>query len=184
MDEHNAAPEGPEPQLRLSPPPDATTRADPPPGWYLDPTNLVALRFWDGASWTAHTSPIPPPTSAPVDVGSKTASLAAMTPDMELAAAVAAEATQVAEHAAQAAVAAVAAAREAALAAKEAALAAETQTRVAEDATQVAANAAQVAQQIDQAVSMALATNTPASWRAAAQLAVTLGVRATDEPKP
>jgi hypothetical protein len=46
----------------------------PAPGWYPDPSNAAAQRYWDGASWTEHTSaptyqqpvatpgtPVPPP---------------------------------------------------------------------------------------------------------------------------
>jgi hypothetical protein len=28
----------------------------PPPGWYADPQGLAAYRWWDGLTWTAHTS--------------------------------------------------------------------------------------------------------------------------------
>jgi uncharacterized membrane protein YhaH (DUF805 family) len=28
--------------------------ATPAPGWYPDPANAAALRYWDGAQWTAH----------------------------------------------------------------------------------------------------------------------------------
>lgn len=44
----------------------------PGPGWYLDPQSSGLYRFWDGASWTAHTAPVaapPAPTPAPTDWG-------------------------------------------------------------------------------------------------------------------
>jgi hypothetical protein len=28
----------------------------PPPGWYLDPSNAAALRWWDGSQWTSHSA--------------------------------------------------------------------------------------------------------------------------------
>lgn len=180
MDQHQSPAEGPAPQPLPGPPPDVTARAVPPPGWYLDPTNAVALRFWDGVAWTANTSPIPPPTSAPVELALETPHVSATTPDAQLATQAAVGAAQMAEQTAQAAMVAVEAAKEAAKEAKEAAQAAEVQTQAAEHATQVAADAAQVAQQIEQAVSKARAANTPEAWREAAQLAVMLG--ATDEP--
>lgn len=33
-----------------------------PPSWYTDPQGPQALRYWDGASWTASTAPMPQPT--------------------------------------------------------------------------------------------------------------------------
>jgi hypothetical protein len=39
------------------------------PGWYQDPRNDAALRWWDGSSWTAHTQPnavAPAPVQSPV----------------------------------------------------------------------------------------------------------------------
>jgi Protein of unknown function (DUF2510)/Bacterial PH domain len=26
----------------------------PPPGWYMDPSDVAALRWWDGSRWTDH----------------------------------------------------------------------------------------------------------------------------------
>lgn len=44
-----------------------------PPGWHPDPEDASQLRYWDGAEWTEHRSPVqattnvapPPPTAAP-----------------------------------------------------------------------------------------------------------------------
>jgi hypothetical protein len=36
-----------------------------PAGWYADPSNPAALRYWDGAAWTAHTAPAAPPAPPP-----------------------------------------------------------------------------------------------------------------------
>lgn len=33
-------------------------------GWYSDPANPVGLRYWDGAAWTQHVAPMPPPSAA------------------------------------------------------------------------------------------------------------------------
>lgn len=39
----------------------------PAAGWYADPSDATKLRYWDGAQWTDHTQPAPPPQSgAPV----------------------------------------------------------------------------------------------------------------------
>lgn len=35
----------------------------PPPGWYMDPENSAALRWWDGTGWAA---PLPNPVARPV----------------------------------------------------------------------------------------------------------------------
>lgn len=40
--------------------------AKPQAGWYLDPTQLDTVRYWDGAMWTAHTRPWPPPVEVPL----------------------------------------------------------------------------------------------------------------------
>lgn len=34
-------------------------------GWHKDPRNDALLRYWDGQSWTEHTSPAIPPPSDP-----------------------------------------------------------------------------------------------------------------------
>jgi membrane protease YdiL (CAAX protease family) len=34
-----------------------TPSGSPPPAWYRDPWSVAALRWWDGQSWTAFTSP-------------------------------------------------------------------------------------------------------------------------------
>lgn len=36
-----------------------------PPGWYADPADPYSLRWWDGTTWTGHTSPVQPPPPAP-----------------------------------------------------------------------------------------------------------------------
>lgn len=33
----------------------------PQPGWYPDTEMVNTLRYWDGAAWTAHRAPMPPP---------------------------------------------------------------------------------------------------------------------------
>ena len=43
----------------------------PGPGWHPDPHQHGFLRYWDGSSWTAHVSPIPPaPLTPPPAAGS------------------------------------------------------------------------------------------------------------------
>ncbi|WP_200806240.1 DUF2510 domain-containing protein [Demequina sp. NBRC 110052] len=37
-----------------------------PAGWYADPQVMGTLRYWDGARWTEHTAPMPPPATLPV----------------------------------------------------------------------------------------------------------------------
>lgn len=36
-----------------------------PPGWYRDPTVPAALRYWDGAAWTAHRHAVVSPVDRP-----------------------------------------------------------------------------------------------------------------------
>ena len=36
-----------------------------PAGWYDDPSDLAAFRWWSGAEWTTYTSPKPPPVVVP-----------------------------------------------------------------------------------------------------------------------
>lgn len=44
-----------------------------PPGWYADPSGAHALRYWDGATWTEHTSDQPaPPVPGPGTGGPQT----------------------------------------------------------------------------------------------------------------
>ena len=40
----------------VPPSPPAPPVSGPPPGWYPDPGNGAAVRYWDGAAWTAHQS--------------------------------------------------------------------------------------------------------------------------------
>jgi len=42
-----------------------TATAGPPPGWYLDPDGSEFMRWWDGADWTEHLTPMPEPPTAP-----------------------------------------------------------------------------------------------------------------------
>ena len=37
----------------------AEVPAGPPPGWYLDPGGLTAVRWWDGTQWGQQTQPLP-----------------------------------------------------------------------------------------------------------------------------
>lgn len=57
-----AAPAVPDPAVQPAssiPPPPPTL---PPAGWHADPRGTPGvLRYWDGAQWTEHTAPIPPP---------------------------------------------------------------------------------------------------------------------------
>jgi hypothetical protein len=43
---------------QLPPDYEAGTASRNPPGWYLDPIGLQALRWWDGAQWARHTQPL------------------------------------------------------------------------------------------------------------------------------
>lgn len=47
--------------LSYQQPPDhrMDTAAGAPPGWYLDPEGLQALRWWDGSQWGPYTQPLP-----------------------------------------------------------------------------------------------------------------------------
>ncbi len=40
-------------------------QSQPAPGWYPDPAGQVAVRWWDGRSWTPAVAPYPPPGSDP-----------------------------------------------------------------------------------------------------------------------
>ncbi len=37
------------------------TNGQPVAGWYADPQNAAQLRWWDGAQWSTHTTPVPQP---------------------------------------------------------------------------------------------------------------------------
>jgi uncharacterized RDD family membrane protein YckC len=50
----NAGPSGP-PQAQPQPQP-VQPSGSPAPGWYDDPQREARLRYWDGSSWTSHTS--------------------------------------------------------------------------------------------------------------------------------
>ncbi|HEX3678241.1 MAG TPA: DUF2510 domain-containing protein [Galbitalea sp.] len=54
-----------------------------PAGWYPDPAGSENLRWWDGATWTAHLAPRPAPTPTPVVQASAMPSVAA--PEMQTA---------------------------------------------------------------------------------------------------
>jgi hypothetical protein len=45
----------------------------PPAGWCPDPGNSAQLRYWDGSSWTEHTSPVlaPPPNAMSPPIASQ-----------------------------------------------------------------------------------------------------------------
>ena len=45
--------------------------APPPANWYVDPENHDQLRYWDGSTWTTHTTPhlAPTPTEPSPDLG-------------------------------------------------------------------------------------------------------------------
>ena len=40
-----------------------------PSGWYDDPQNPENLRYWDGVTWTAHTTPKKSPTADQSTIG-------------------------------------------------------------------------------------------------------------------
>lgn len=64
---HRAERQPDEQIVRPAPPasvaPSGVPAADdaPPPGWYRDPSGELRWRWWDGASWTAHTAEAHPP---------------------------------------------------------------------------------------------------------------------------
>lgn len=39
---------------------DRAIPARPPAGWYVDPSNAMQLRWWDGTDWRVETKPRPP----------------------------------------------------------------------------------------------------------------------------
>jgi Protein of unknown function (DUF2510) len=47
--------------------------ANPPAGWYPDPHGQAELRYWDGATWTEHTSGDPAAGAAATDYGQQQA---------------------------------------------------------------------------------------------------------------
>ena len=40
-----------------------------PPGWYDDPSDPTMLRYWDGVTWTSHTTPRKSPTASQSTIG-------------------------------------------------------------------------------------------------------------------
>ena len=47
---------------------DTATEVSVAPGWYADPDDPGAIRFWNGTDWTEQKAPMPPPASARVDL--------------------------------------------------------------------------------------------------------------------
>jgi hypothetical protein len=41
----------------------------PAEGWYKDPGSTLNLRYWDGATWTDKTKPLPPPSTLEQPIG-------------------------------------------------------------------------------------------------------------------
>jgi hypothetical protein len=61
-------------ELTMSAPPAiSSAQAAPPPGWYPDPANAAARRYWDGSAWTqqiaAGVQPTPPSVPTGLVVG-------------------------------------------------------------------------------------------------------------------
>jgi hypothetical protein len=72
--------EGPPPAQVAAPVESGTSSpASAGPGWYPDPEDPAAQRFWDGARWTEARAPIPPPAWARVGTGLRTPPIVALT---------------------------------------------------------------------------------------------------------